>query len=1483
MLWVDAILLLDIGVSFNRGFYDDVAAATVLRRGDIRRRYVGNVVDLSRPSFLRDVLSIVPLNLIVEGAVGGHGLRGALRANRLLRTPRIFSLLRELLEKPLGRHPVRAIQASVRFGIMAHTVACVWYAFGLVDGFGANDWLPDAELAPDATPRPMSVGLRYLNALYRALGLMVGVVTCGEPQTAAQSLFHVAIMGTTLLLFAYAIGVVSAGTEEANKRALNFEAQIKYVRLVLRSHELPRALVDRVMSFLSYQNRNQDHLDMRVVDELPEHLQAEVMEAILQRCMTRLPLFQSLGEVQGLMETLATRFEHLIFMPREPMVTRGHLCDRLIVVVRGRAMRVPVRGSAESMQRLGPGDMCGDELLVCEPAKQSIRAYTAVECYALKRTTLIEAVSHYPDAQAEPQLARLLGSFSPAHTRPPSSTGGASLSGAGSASGGASITGRREARDARDATPLGERPPAAHEELLGVSSRHRSKSVPIASAGTGSDDGGGSGGTPPLRRPSLRNKPPSPPPPGSEPLLFMHAMHAVGGPRDVATRDHSGLPTKLELMQSMMLNLTQLQAVSPNPLVVSAIANLSLLGGDELARAGWQQSPHSTRPEKALIHLSSSSKPSAPLKSSFRRHTISSHSTTHLPVAHALLKAGSEVSSTIRFHMDHMQDGGGGDKEMMKPPPGVDKDSSFSHGAASTITSVSGDSRGTTSRRPSQFSIKAESSGSGSSSPKLSRHGSQASQASQGSLGSLGWLGLQGSATRQVGPVVFNLRDDHGGAAAAGGPAYDSVVAFGAPSPPASPPPPPLPPPASAKAAANVASSTTTNRSSSSVSSECRSSSDTNEAVAAAAVAAAAAAAEQASPSHRPRAVMTGAGGRALQCAKRHISPGKVSPSGAGNRSPSASAAAQSHSALNSASRGRSGDAVDLRRAHSFANKTTREIDDSEESFSLQVASRSTRALLWRNANGDALAVPLINPDGWLRSWWLASVLLASLYAGVAVSYRIGYGKVDGFDAAAFVPDLLCDMVLLLNVAATFRLPFGANQASLVTAAQPIAARYARSFEMPRDVVAVLPLLLCAATGYTSQLYRLPLLLQVLRTPTMLGVVWQRCSRQAEATFSARNLGVICYSFGLAVHLVASLYGATQRADAPDDSPRGAKAFTHGLWWAMTALTGFGTIATPTTPLQLGYVSAVLAGSLLTSIYIIGSMGVLISNLDAVAVTFRKRCDATDTFVQRHQLPDGLSRRMRIYQRQAWIRGSGRNLEDAIGLMNPSIRTDVMRHICQSIVTRLPLFEGCGPTFIDALYSFIRLEVFPQSEWVCHKGSIASALYIVMKGTVSIVIDEAKMVVVARLFRGDFFGERALFTPGETRNASVRARTAVELVKLEADAFRKVLKAWPEVQQQMLEAKEKREAETAAAKAKQDDAAKVKEVVVAPSTTPPRVRRRGSIAAVLGGSSSAPDTKVASFRRPSLCAMTDDHKAAAALAEAEHEMNTRSFKQSLKK
>ena len=107
--------------------------------------------------------------------------------------------------------------------------------------------------------------------------------------------------------------------------------------------------------------------------------------------------------------------------------------------------------------------------------------------------------------------------------------------------------------------------------------------------------------------------------------------------------------------------------------------------------------------------------------------------------------------------------------------------------------------------------------------------------------------------------------------------------------------------------------------------------------------------------------------------------------------------------------------------------------------------------------------------------------------------------------------------------------------------------------------------------------------------------------------------------------------------------------------------------------------------SLVNSVYIIGNMGVLISNLDAAAVSFRKKREAADSFVVKQNLPHDVASRLHLYQQCAWARGAGQNLTTVVQQLNPTIRADIMHHISHSIFVTIPLFEGCGPKFISAL------------------------------------------------------------------------------------------------------------------------------------------------------------------------------------------------------
>ena len=114
---------------------------------------------------------------------------------------------------------------------------------------------------------------------------------------------------------------------------------------------------------------------------------------------------------------------------------------------------------------------------------------------------------------------------------------------------------------------------------------------------------------------------------------------------------------------------------------------------------------------------------------------------------------------------------------------------------------------------------------------------------------------------------------------------------------------------------------------------------------------------------------------------------------------------------------------------------------------------------------------------------------------------------------------------------------------------------------------------------------------------------------------------------------------------------------------------------------------------------------------------------------------------------------------------------------------------------------------FAQGELITRQGNIAHWLYILTAGEADIVVETeaGERRFVNTLGAGSFFGEAGLLT-GAPRSATVAARTNVECYRLDRDSFETVLKARPEIAEQMSHVMASRQGALAAAIAGHDAA-----------------------------------------------------------------------------
>jgi small-conductance mechanosensitive channel/CRP-like cAMP-binding protein len=128
-----------------------------------------------------------------------------------------------------------------------------------------------------------------------------------------------------------------------------------------------------------------------------------------------------------------------------------------------------------------------------------------------------------------------------------------------------------------------------------------------------------------------------------------------------------------------------------------------------------------------------------------------------------------------------------------------------------------------------------------------------------------------------------------------------------------------------------------------------------------------------------------------------------------------------------------------------------------------------------------------------------------------------------------------------------------------------------------------------------------------------------------------------------------------------------------------------------------------------------------------------------------------------------------------------------------SALHRVPVFIPMDESELDKLAGESCLESFGKGERIVRQGDPGDALYVIVEGVAVVSISDGAGLEreVARLGRGEFFGEMALLT-GEPRTAHVTAADDLDVLVIRKDALRGILERRPGLAQEMAEMVEAR-------------------------------------------------------------------------------------------
>ncbi|CAF3387590.1 unnamed protein product [Rotaria sp. Silwood1] len=400
-LIVDVMFIIDLLVNL-RTTYVKHNEELVTRASKIAKHYL-------KGWFLIDVTAAIPFDILfslLQTNGGGESttLMGLLKTARLLRLVRIARKLDRYSEYGVGV----LILLTATFALIAHWLACIWYAIGRLERSNQGNerligWL--AELAnhthqyyndSDPTSGPTKTS-KYITALYFTFSSLTSVGFGNvSPNTNSEKGFSIIIMLVGSLMYASIFGNVSAIIQRLYSGTARYQIQMLRVKEFIRFHQIPNPLRQRLEDYFNHAWNYTNGIDMNMVLKgFPECLQADICLHLNSQLLKNCPAFKDASE--GCLRTFSMKFKTTHAPPGDIITHRGDILTSLYFISRG---SIEILKDDNVVAILSKDDILGENpVLYSEPGKSAfnVRALTYCDLHKILRDDLLEVIDMYPE------------------------------------------------------------------------------------------------------------------------------------------------------------------------------------------------------------------------------------------------------------------------------------------------------------------------------------------------------------------------------------------------------------------------------------------------------------------------------------------------------------------------------------------------------------------------------------------------------------------------------------------------------------------------------------------------------------------------------------------------------------------------------------------------------------------------------------------------------------------------------------------------------------------------------------------------------------------------------------------------------------------------------------------------------------------------------------------------------------------------------
>ncbi|KAM0909664.1 hypothetical protein ACQ4PT_014666 [Festuca glaucescens] len=238
-----------------------------------------------------------------------------------------------------------------------------------------------------------------------------------------------------------------------------------------------------------------------------------------------------------------------------------------------------------------------------------------------------------------------------------------------------------------------------------------------------------------------------------------------------------------------------------------------------------------------------------------------------------------------------------------------------------------------------------------------------------------------------------------------------------------------------------------------------------------------------------------------------------------------------------------------------------------------------------------------------------------------------------------------------------------------------------------------------------------------------------------------------------------------------------AKLF-YCVWWGLQNLSSLGqNLKTSTYAWENIFAVFVSISGLVLFSLLIGNVQTYLQSTSLRIEETRVKSRDTDQWMSYRHLPGNLKERIRRYEQYRWQETSGVDEEHLLVNLPKDLRRDIKRHLCLSLLMKVPMFEKMDDQLLNALCDRLKPVLYTEGGCIVREGDPVNEMFFIMRGNLmSMTTNGGKTGFFNSdvLKGGDFCGEELLtwaLDPNSTSSLPSSTRTVKPMSEVEGFAL----------------------------------------------------------------------------------------------------------------